>query len=112
MIDLNKEVVSALKPILPTYYEFFADGTVEKPCITYAGYGNYDKAWGDTLGWSDVQYMVKIWTDKVIDMQSYSEQVDTAMRGLGFHRISSQELSVDNQLCKMLVYGGLGYETY
>lgn len=38
--------------------------------------------------------------------------VDNKMKSLGFRRISSQELVVDNMVEKIIIYEGIGYEDY
>jgi len=40
MLDLKTEVVTALKTILPTYYEYFCNSDTALPCITYTEYMN------------------------------------------------------------------------
>jgi len=110
MIDVTKDIITALKTILPTYYEFFADGSTPKPCITVQEYTNDDDAYGETLGYSVIQYMVKVWADSKNDVQSYGLQIDPAMRQLGFHRVSATELMADHQICKLMLYEALGYE--
>ena len=42
----------------------------------------------------------------------YAEQVDIAMRNLGFSRVSNIELVVGGQIEKVLIYEALGKEIY
>lgn len=112
MIDYGKQIIEALSPILPIYYELFADGKTPKPCITYQEYNNSDTRYGETLGYSAVQFMIKIWANDLDEIATNSLLVDKAMRRLGFHRVSAQELTAGNQICKLLLYEGLGLEDY
>ena len=112
MIDATKEVIDKLEAILPTYYELFADGSTPKPCITVQEYSNNDTDYGETLGYSAIQYMVKVWADSKADSVTYALLIDPAMRELGFHRVSATELMADHQICKLLLYEALGKEDY
>lgn len=111
MLDISKSIVSALSDILPVYYELF-DGETETPCITYQEYNNYDTAYGDTFGYSHIQFMIKIWGESISNIQTKVVLVDAAMRELGFHRVSSGELVLDNEICKQLLYEAQAKETY
>ena len=114
MIDATKEIITALKTAtsLEVYYEFFADGSTPKPCVTVQEYSNSDDVYGETLGYSVVQYMVKVWGTSKSEIQSISLLIDPAMRELGFHRESATELMVDHQICKLMLYEAEGWEEY
>lgn len=112
MIDVTKNIITALKNVAPTYYEFFADGSTPKPCITVQEYSNNDDVYGETLGYSVLQYMIKVWSNSKEEVQSYALQVDPVMRQLGFHRTSGTELYADHQICKLMLYEALGHEVY
>lgn len=60
MLDVKPQLVTALNKILPTYYELFVDSKTPLPCITYLEAGNSDNLTGDTLGYSDITFNVKI----------------------------------------------------
>lgn len=115
MIDFNQQVVTALKEVLPTYYELYTDGSISLPAITYQEYSNYDTAWSmetDFVGYSYIQFMVKVWANSKADIETYSLKADLAMRKIGFHRISAEEMSVDDQICKLMLFEALGKEVY
>ena len=92
MINYHTTLVSKLKTILPTHYELFVDSSTTTPCITYYEDNNADVASGDSISYGVLSYIIKVWSNKVDELQIYSLQVDSVMRGLGFKRMSSQEL--------------------
>ena len=112
MIDATKELITALKAAtnVEVYYEFFADGSVPKPCVTVQEYSNDDDIYGETLGYSTIQYMVKVWGTSKAEIQALGLLIDPAMRELGFHRESATELMVDHEICKLMLYEALGFE--
>lgn len=112
MLDTKTDIVTALGEILPCYYELFCDSTTQKPCITYLEIYNGDDKTGETLGYSRVQYNIKIWANSVADIMSNALLVDKSMRQLGYKRIASNELVVDQQVCKILTYEGFGKEYF
>ena len=112
MLNEHKNIVTALNPILPTYYELVSDSTTPKPCITYCEQKNNQAESADNIGYSWVGYYIKIWDDDIARVQSNAILVDKAMREIGYKRISSTELFVDNDICKIMIYEGLGLERY
>lgn len=86
----------------------------ETPCITYLELNNYDTDTGDTLGYSRIQYRVKVWGRSIGQLQAYAGQIDEALRPLGFKRISSGELYDINStmIQKILSYEALAIENY
>ena len=112
MLDVKKQLVSTLSVILPTYYELIVDSSIELPCITYIEMENSDNLTGDTLGYSDITFNVKVWANSIDDAMTYSAQIDTAMRNIGYSRIASNELVMGTQICKILTYKGLGLEEF
>jgi hypothetical protein len=57
---------------------------------------------------------VKVWANRIADLQKYSVEIDKALRALGFKRISSGEL-YDNQstmIQKILTYEALALEEF
>ena len=114
MINLHKEVVNTLKKILPTHYEMLLHRDIETPCISYMELANQATEQGNTLGYSLIQYQVKVWGTKIADLQNYAAQVDAAMRGLGFKRVSAQELhdTESTMLQKILVYEAQALEQF
>ena len=114
MINYHSNLVTALKTVLPTHYEMILHSGLKTPCISYMEINNYVDSNGDTLGYSRITYQVKVWSDKIDDLQKYALEIDTVLRPLGWKRISSGEL-YDNQstmMQKIMTYEALAYETY
>lgn len=114
MIDYNKEVVSALETVLPTYHELALTSKCEIPCASYQERNNYVQANGDTLGYSVLVFTVKVWARTPADIMKYSLEVDAALRPIGFKRTSSNELYDRNStmIQKILTYEALGLEDF
>lgn len=114
MIDYHSTLVGALTTILPTHYEMALTSGTATPCISYMEINNYVDSNGDTLGYSRINYQIKVWGNNIADLQRYSQQIDAILRPLGWKRISSGEL-YDNQsamIQKILTYEALASETY
>ena len=114
MIDANKDIVKALSKILPTYYEMVLHSGIETPCISYMELNNSVQANGDTLGYSSIQFQIKVWGTDIEIIQKKALLIDNALRQLGWRRISTNEL-YDNQssmIQKMMTYQALGKETF
>ena len=114
MINYHEDLVDTLNDILPTYYELnLTSGTVT-PCISYMQRNDYVVANGDTLGYSKIQYQIKVWGNKLEELQRYSQEIDTALRAKGFTRISAGELWDRNSTMKqkILVYEALAKENF
>lgn len=114
MINYHKELVNALKTVLPTYYEMVLHSGIKTPCISYMETNNYSTDTGDTLGYSRVNYQVKVWGNDIAKIQNYVLQIDKVLRPLGFKRIASGELSDPNStmIQKILNYECLALENY
>lgn len=114
MIDYNKELVSALNTILPTYYEMALTSQTKTPCISYQERNNYVSTDGNTRGYSIISFTVKVWANDIATIQRYAQEIDRVLRPIGFKRISSGEL-YDNQsslIQKILTYEALALEVY
>ena len=114
MIDYSTKLVAALDVILPTYYEMVLHSGIETPCISYMETNNYMVETGDTIGYSRLQYQVKVWGTDIAELQQYAMQIDRVLRPLGFKRISSGELYDNNSamIQKILNYEALALENY
>ena len=114
MIDLSKEVVKALKTVLPTYYEMVLHSGIKTPCISYMELSNVATEEGDTLGHSRITYQIKVWATKAAEIQKYSLLIDKVMRTLNFKRISTNEIQDRNStmIQKILNYEILTEETF
>lgn len=114
MIDANKDIVKALSKILPTYYEMVLHSGIETPCISYMELNNSVQANGDTLGYSTIQFQIKVWGTDIEIIQKKALLIDKALRPLGWRRISTNEL-YDNQssmIQKIMTYQALGKENF
>ena len=114
MVNEHSNLVSTLESILPTHYEMVLTSKTETPCLSYLELSNVDTETGDTLGYSRIQYQVKVWSNRVKDLQEYALKVDKALRALGWKRVGSQELHDRNStmMQKILTYEALASEIY
>lgn len=112
MIDVYPEIQRELVKIMPTYYEGRLTGATGVPCYTVQSYANMDTEPGETVGYSTVSYMVKTWAKSHETVSLRKRQADDAMRRLGFHRNSSQELIYGDIICNLAVYEAQAYERY
>lgn len=103
MIDCHTTLVSVLSNILPTYYEDILHSGIKTPCISYMELNNYAEESGDTLEYSRIVYQVKVWSNDIADLQSYSGMIDAALRPLGFKRTAAGELYDPNSTMKQKI---------
>lgn len=114
MVNYHKNLVNALKEILPTHYEMVLTSGMKTPCISYMEVNNASTGIGDTVGYSRVSYQIKVWGNKIEDLQNYAMEIDNTLRKLGWARVSSNEL-YDNQssmIQKIMTYEALFFEVY
>ena len=115
MIDYHKNLVSALQTIgIGVHYEMALTSQTKTPCISYMELDNYVDSNGDTLGYSRLSYQIKVWGNKISDLQRYALEIDSVLRPLGFTRISSGEM-YDNQstmIQKIMTFEALALETF
>lgn len=114
MIDFHKDLVSVLNTILPTHYELHLTSNTETPCISYQERNNAVNVNGDTLGYSNISYTVKVWGNNLADLQKYAIDIDNKLRPMGWKRVSSNELYDINStmIQKILTYEALFLESY
>ena len=115
MIDYHSNLVSALKTIgIPVHYEMTLHSGLETPCISYMEISNVAAEEGDTLGYSRLQYQVKVWGTQIADLQKYALQIDTVLRPLGFKRVGCNEMYDNNSamIQKIMTYEALGLEDF
>jgi hypothetical protein len=114
MINYHSELVKALSSVLPTHYEMTLTANTQTPCISYMETNNYVSTNGDTLGYSIITYQVKVWGNKIADLQKYALEVDEVLRPLGFKRTSSGELYDRNStmIQKILTYEAIALEEF
>lgn len=114
MIDYNKELVAALRTVLPTYYELALVSGTKTPCISYSETNNYVDTNGDTIGYSKITYQVKVWGTDIEAIQKNAAKVDNVLRPLGFTRTSSGELYDRNSamIQKIMTFEATAYEEF
>ena len=114
MVNFHTNIVSTLKTILPTHYELVLHRGLKTPCISYMQLDNHTKAKGDTLEYSSIQYQIKVWGNRIEDLQKYSQMIDNALRPLGWERKSSKELfdRESTMIQKIMVYECLALEEF
>lgn len=114
MINYHKNMVKTLSAILPTHYEMLLYRGISKPCISYMELSNTSRETGDTLGYSTIQYQIKVWSTKIEDLQNFTLKIDDALRPLGWKRVSSNELfdRESTMMQKILVYEANALETF
>ena len=114
MINYHTELVAALERVLPAHYEMTLTSGTKTPCISYMELSNSDTVSGDTLGYSRIQYQVKVWGNNIEVLQRYALEIDKVLRPLGFKRISSGEL-YDNRssmIQKILTFEAQALEVF
>lgn len=114
MVDFHSQLKNALDTVLPAHYEMTLNSKTKTPCISYMETNNYSSPSGDTVGYSRITYQVKVWANRIEDIQKYAQLVDAVLRPIGFRRIASGEL-YDNgstMIQKIMTYEALAYEKY
>lgn len=114
MINYDTQLVAALSTILPTHHELTLHRGLPTPCISYQEDDNYDNETGDTLGYSTIRYMVKVWDHDIATIKHYIVEIDKILRPLGFKRVSSGEVYDRNStmIQKILTYEAKALENY
>lgn len=113
MIDFKTELKAQLETVgLPVYYELFCDSSTTTPCITYIENNNASYIEGNTIGYSTLSFYVKLWGNDLAVLSPFAQKIDNVMRGLGFKRVSYNELSYNTQLQMIFRYEALAVENY
>lgn len=114
MVDYHKQLKAALETILPSYYEMSLHSGIKTPCISYMELSNIDTVSGNTLGYSRIQYQVKVWGNNIELIQRYVAQIDKVLRPLGFKRVSSNELynNSNSMMQKVMTYEAQAIESF
>ena len=114
MVNYHLQLVNALMSVLPTHYEMTLTSKTKTPCISYMELSNSVTANGDTVGYSRIQYQVKVWGNSIDILQNYALQIDRVLKPLGFTRISSGEMhdNSSGMIQKILTYEALAYEEF
>lgn len=111
MYDYKPRLVEKLNQILPTHYELFVDSKTSTPCITYIEANNSTDVDGETLRYSRIVFLIKVWGNDLATLVPYLNEIDASMFEEGFHRVSYNELSYNNQLCLIGRYEARALET-
>lgn len=114
MIDFHKELVASLNTILPTHYEMTLYSGIDTPCISYMELSNAATDTGDTIGYSRIQYQVKVWGNNIGILQDYAKKIDNVLRPIGFKRVSSGEMYDNNStmIQKILTFEAIALEEF
>lgn len=113
MIDYAPTLVTELETLkLNVYAEHFLTADTPVPCISYMINDDQQYLTGDTFGYSNLYYSVKIWAKTVAELEDYGVQIDKLMRSLGFVRIGTTTLWVGTIGQKQLRYRALASETF
>lgn len=113
MIDYRPTLESQLRTLgLPVYYELFLSQDTDVPCISYMLNNDYSSAEGDTLGYSEITFSIKVWSERVADLSKYAVKIDDLMRNLGFRRGGATELWLDGIGQIQIRYTGLAQEYF
>ena len=114
MINYHQSLVNSLNKVLPTHYEMALTSKAQVPCISYMELGNSVTANGDTLGYSRLNYQIKVWANRVEDLQTYALEIDNVLRPLGWTRVSSNEMydTQSTMIQKILNYEALALENF
>jgi len=87
MYDVNPLVYSALKTIgLPVLPETTFNSTSPIPCVTYVEFSNIDTIVGDTLEYSEIITMVKVWSNDLSVLMANAKLIDVKIKALGYIR--------------------------
>lgn len=114
MVNYHTNLVNALNTILPTHYEMVLHSGIKTPCISYMELNNAVAANGTHLGYSRLSYQIKVWGNRIEDLQNYALKIDNTLHSLGWTRVSTREL-YDNQssmIQKIMTYEALASENY
>lgn len=114
MINYHQSLVNSLNKVLPTHYEMALTSKAQVPCISYMELGNSVTVNGDTLGYSRLNYQIKVWSNRVEDLQKYALEIDNVLRPLGWTRVSSNEMydTRSTMMQKILNYEALALEEF
>lgn len=113
MLNVMPQIYTELSTIgIPVSAEGSKTKEVVYPCITYRNDNDIQDLTGDTLGYSNVYYTIKVWAHRISDLQIYAVKIDKVMRSLGFVRTSTNEVWADDLGQKLLRYRALGLESF
>lgn len=115
MFDYHPTLINALETLgIPVHYEMTLHSGLDTPCISYMEIGNIATNMGDTLGYSRITYQIKVWGEKIADLQHYAVEIDSILRPMGWKRIGCNEIYDNNSamIQKIMTYEAIGLENY
>ena len=113
MLNIKPSMVSNLSTLeLPVVAEPFLTEDTPKPCISYSVENDVQYLTGDTLGYSNIYFTVKVWGTRISDIEENAVKLDELMRSLGFTRTGTIDLWFDNVGNKTMRYRALGLELF
>lgn len=114
MVDYSKQIVTALKTILPVHHELTLTHKTKTPCISYLEFSNIAEESGDTLEYSRIAFQIKVWGTDLADLNKAAGEIDIKLRPLGFKRIAGGELYDKNSsmIQKILTYEAKALENF
>ena len=115
MYNAHPELVTALKTIgLPVHYEMALHSGLEVPCISYMVLSNSADIEGDTLGYSNLSYQVKVWANDIAIIVQYAQEIDKVLRPLGWRRTNYNELyDINSTMIQgIMTYGAMASENF
>lgn len=109
MIDAKKELLKILNKLnIHVTYELFLNDKTPLPCVSYMQSGDISIYNSKELSLSDVSFIIKVYGKNLTDIERISQEVDKAL--LGFRRIGSNELLINEIICRVLNYSVYAYE--
>jgi len=111
MVNYHTELVNTLKTILPTHYELYLKNQAV-PCISYMENNNAVIVQSSAQGYSDISYTIKVWADDIGTALEYAQQIDKALRPLGWKRTSTGELFGAGRVQKIMNYEATASEMF
>ena len=87
---------------------------IKTSCIRYLELNNAAAETGDTLGYSSIQYQIKVWGEDIGVLQECAQKIDNKLRPLGWKRIGCREL-YDKQsamIQKIMTYDANALEVF
>jgi len=94
---------------LPVMNENFISATTNLPVITYLEYSNRDYVVGDTMEYSELIQMIKVWSTDLGELMNNAILIDAKMRPLGFKRDFGSPLFSDGIGQYILRYKATGF---
>ena len=113
MLNVKPSIVENLLTLgYPVVAEMFLTQDIDIPCISYSLENDVQDLTGDTLGYSNVYYTIKIWGKRIADVEPIAINVDELMRSLGFRRVGTNEMVYEDVFNKTIRYRALGLELF